>query len=148
MLSVTVSISNTTKHCNETPSSRNTQNETIYPSICKTEFFCSCGNNHLVATIISSDCVLISLPSHFFKVLMLVCGNILYLWVLLVFIKRLRLLQICVQELWMCIKNIIFFVLVHTRAQWVKPAWLTEPMSLTPAFLTEPCERRRLVYTL
>ena len=90
MLPVTVSISNTIKHCNETPNLRDIQNETIDPSIYKTKFFGYCENNHYVAATISSVCASVPPISHFLKLIMVVCGNILYLWALLVFIKMLR----------------------------------------------------------
>ena len=70
MLPVTVSISITIKHCNETLSLRNIQNEIINPLICKTEFFCNCENNHHVAAIIISDLVSFPHPRQFLKVLM------------------------------------------------------------------------------
>ena len=75
---VTVSTSNATKHCNKAPTLRNIQNEAIDLSKCITEFFCNCESNYHVAATISSDCVSILFSSHFLKVLMVVCGNILY----------------------------------------------------------------------
>ena len=64
MLPVTVYIS--IKHCNETPSLKNNRNKTTDLSICKSEFFCDCGNNHHLAATNSFYCVSVS-PFTLFK---------------------------------------------------------------------------------